>query len=301
MELLDAPSERVFDVLSEIDGVVIVHWPRMRHARPSWRAPHSPTVPRRARSRSARHDRRVVRMGAAPCARTRTCRRGSSSCGAGPASIGPILGDHGVAVARHAVGRALADRSTADRGVRRPSGSRALAGPARKDRLARRQPERPLGRRAHQGAPRRIAPVGHAHPHRAGPGLHRRDPARPVGAEPHWTPAGNGRGGPAQRPVPLSIRPPARSSPRARRSPVSPVRIRSRARQLRDPDLAVTDLAGAGRVGDDVGDLVGVRRVARRPGPSSWARSRPCTPSRGTPPCVHVGVRSPAPRTSSSR
>jgi hypothetical protein len=28
MELLDAPSERVFDVPSESDGVVVAHWPR---------------------------------------------------------------------------------------------------------------------------------------------------------------------------------------------------------------------------------------------------------------------------------
>ena len=83
--------------------------------------------------------------------------------------------------------------------------------------------------------------------------------------------------------------------------PVSPVRMRMTPRHLGDPDLAVADLAGAGRVGDDVGDLLGVGRRRRRPRPASSARSRPCTPSRGTPRCDRAAGRSPGPRRSSCR
>src|SRR5262249_8394901 len=72
--------------------------------------------------------------------------------------------------------------------------------------------------------------------------------------------------------VALTRRPPRSSLMRGRRARTRETSDRVLARltgphmdgacYLRDPDLRVADLAGAGRVGDDVGDLVGQRRVA---------------------------------------
>ena len=48
-------------------------------------------------------------------------------------------------------------------------------------------------------------------------------------------------------------------------TPISPVRMRTARSTGRDPDLAVADLAGPGRPGDDLGDLLRLAAVARAP------------------------------------
>jgi hypothetical protein len=44
VELLDAPFERVFDTLSEIDGVVVAHWPEDAARAPEWTRARTPRL-----------------------------------------------------------------------------------------------------------------------------------------------------------------------------------------------------------------------------------------------------------------
>ncbi len=122
------------DALSEVDGVVLAHWPEDRARGRTGRAPAHPRlflVAAEAEPPAPSDD--AVRVGAIARARTRhsgTHRRVAQSREPRPSRFRRPRSP----VAREALGRAVTDRSALDRGVHRAPGTRDLAGAAREDR-----------------------------------------------------------------------------------------------------------------------------------------------------------------------